>query len=90
MYWIEEKLTVREFEVLRLRASNYDTQEIADKLAIRPKTAIAHLRNARARLGVQFSRSSDLMVLFLREGILSIAELHLPPSIQIIVAKGHE
>ena len=51
-------LTAREFEVARLVAEGLTNVEIADRLAIAPKTASAHLEHILAKLGV--SRRAEI------------------------------
>lgn len=45
-------LTVREFEVARLVADGFTNAEIADELALSPKTVSAHVEHILAKLGV--------------------------------------
>jgi DNA-binding CsgD family transcriptional regulator len=45
-------LTAREFEVARLIAEGLTNAEIAERLAIAPKTASAHVEHILAKLGV--------------------------------------
>jgi DNA-binding CsgD family transcriptional regulator len=45
-------LTAREFEVARLVADGLTNNEIADELAIAPKTASSHVEHILAKLGV--------------------------------------
>jgi DNA-binding CsgD family transcriptional regulator len=51
-------LTAREFEVARLVAEGLTNVEIADRLAIAPKTASSHLEHILAKLGV--SRRAEI------------------------------
>jgi DNA-binding CsgD family transcriptional regulator len=51
-------LTTREFEVARLVAEGLTNVEIADRLAIAPKTASSHLEHILAKLGV--SRRAEI------------------------------
>lgn len=44
-FMIEEQLTKRELDVVRLIASEYTTQEIADELCISPHTVESHRKN---------------------------------------------
>ena len=49
--WAE--LTARQIEVVRLLAEGYSNQQIAESLAISPRTVKAHLEHIRQRLGVR-------------------------------------
>lgn len=50
-------LTVRQREVLRLVASGATAEEIAEELAISPRTVRAHTERLRVKLGVSRTRT---------------------------------
>ena len=63
-----EALTSRERQVLTLAAEGLTTDQIANRLGIRPNTAIGHLGGIYRKLRVQ-SRA-DLTVLALQRGLI--------------------
>ncbi|MBI4296204.1 MAG: response regulator transcription factor [Chloroflexi bacterium] len=64
------QLTDRERDVLKLVAEGYTTQEIANQLAISPKTIEGHKTNLMAKLGVR--NRIDLVKYAVRKGILTV------------------
>jgi LuxR family transcriptional regulator of spore coat protein len=63
-------LTLREKEVFDLLAKNIDTEDIADRLCITPKTVRNHISNVIQKLGVK-GRSQAILEL-IKIGELSI------------------
>ena len=57
-----EILTLREKEVFDLLAKNIDTEDIADRLCITPKTVRNHISNVIQKLGVR-SRTQAIIEL---------------------------
>ncbi|MBQ3001581.1 MAG: helix-turn-helix transcriptional regulator [Bacilli bacterium] len=55
-------LTLREKEVFDLLAKNIDTEDIADRLCITPKTVRNHISNVIQKLGVR-SRTQAIIEL---------------------------
>ncbi|MEU5315542.1 helix-turn-helix transcriptional regulator [Streptomyces sp. NPDC021056] len=58
-----ERLTPREFDVLRCVARGLDTPQIAEQLSVSPSTVRKHLENAFGRLGVS-SRTAAVARVF--------------------------
>ena len=56
-------LTAREVEVLRLLARGSSTREIADQLAIAPKTAGNHVEHIYAKIGATNRASASLFAM---------------------------
>ncbi len=50
---IQEKLSRREHQILRLLAYEYSTPEIADKLYLSPHTVVSHRRHILTKLAVR-------------------------------------
>jgi two-component system response regulator NreC len=65
-----EQLTDREREILKLLAEGYTIQEVADMLAISPKTVEGHKTNLMAKLDIH--NRIDLVKYALRKGIITI------------------
>lgn len=65
-----EQLTDREREILKLLAEGYTTQEIANMLAVSPKTVEGHKTNLMAKLDLH-SRV-DLVKYAVRKGIITL------------------
>ena len=65
-----ELLTDREREILKLLAEGRTTQDIADMLAISPKTADGHKTNLMAKLDLH--NRVDLVKYALRKGIITV------------------
>lgn len=65
-----EQLTDREREILKLLADGYTTQEIAEMLALSPKTVEGHKTNLMAKLDIH--NRADLVKYALRKGITTI------------------
>jgi len=63
-------LTGREREILKLLAEGRTTQEIADMLAISPKTVEGHKTNLMAKLDLH--NRVDLVKYALRKGIITV------------------
>jgi DNA-binding NarL/FixJ family response regulator len=63
------KLTTRQREVLQLLAHGYSTKEIADKLALSPRTIESHRSNIMERLGVR--HLAGLIQYAIRTGMVS-------------------
>lgn len=64
-----EPLTSREIEVLRLLAGAASNRELAEQLAISPRTVETHLANIYGKLGVR--GRTEAMLWAIREGIVS-------------------
>jgi len=64
-----EQLTDREREILKLLAEEHTTQEIADMLAVSPKTVQGHRTNLMAKLDIH--TRTDLVKYALRKGIIT-------------------
>jgi DNA-binding NarL/FixJ family response regulator len=65
-----EQLTNRERDVLKLVVEGYTTQEIANMLAVSPKTVDGHKVNLTAKLGIH--NRTELVKYALRKGIITI------------------
>ena len=65
-----EQLTDRERDVLKLLVEGYSNQEIADMLAISPKTVDGHKTSLMAKLDIH--NRVDLVKYALRKGIISV------------------
>jgi DNA-binding NarL/FixJ family response regulator len=67
-----ENLTARELEVTRLIVKGLRNREIAAELGITTETAKAHLKNIRAKLGV--NDKSSIIPVVIRRGIVHLEE----------------
>ncbi len=65
-----DELTDKEREMLRLVVEGYKTRQIADMLAITPKTVDAHKTNLMRKLGIH--NNLELVKYALRRGIISL------------------
>jgi len=65
-----KQLTDREREMLKLLADGHTTQEIADMLAVSPKTVEGHKTNLMAKLDIH--NRAELVKCALRRGIITI------------------
>ena len=65
-----KQLTDREREMLKLLADGHTTQEIADMLAVSPKTVEGHKTNLMAKLDIH--NRAELVKYALRRGIITI------------------
>ncbi len=66
----DERLTEREYEVLKHIAQGLSSQEIADKLFISVRTVEGHRANLIAKTGTR--NVVDLVIYTIREGIISV------------------
>jgi len=65
-----EQLTERERETLKLLAEGYTNQEIADMLAVSPKTVEGHKTNLMSKLDIH--NRTELVKYALRKGIITV------------------
>ena len=61
----QQKLTLREAEVIQLVAEGLTDKEIGVRLSISPKTVSEHVENARGKLGAT-NRASAVYVFFVK------------------------
>ena len=61
----QQKLTMREAEVIQLVAEGLTDKEIGSKLSISPKTVSEHVENVRGKLGAT-NRASAVYVFFVK------------------------
>ena len=69
---VQEALSEREVEVLKLVARGYSNQRIADELIISPKTAKTHVSNILSKLGL--ASRTQAAVYALKEKLVTAAE----------------
>jgi NarL family two-component system response regulator LiaR len=69
---VQEALSEREVEVLKLVARGYSNQRIADVLIISPKTAKTHVSNILSKLGL--ASRTQAAVYALKEKLVTPAE----------------
>jgi len=71
---LEERLTARELETLRLAAKGMPNKEIAQKLGISPRSTKAYLTNVFQKLNV--ASRTEAISIGLQIGILDVEDLH--------------
>ena len=70
---IRKRVTLAEYDVLKLFAEGYRRSEVAEKLCISSNTVAAHTRNVRQRLNMRTTLQAAVYVVC--EGLISYDEL---------------